>query len=367
MSSVSKAFLSYVHEDSEFAERIARNFQRNGIGIWKDKEELAGGVRWKTAIKEAIRSGTYFISLHSSNRSSKLITYANEELALAIEELRKRPTSTRWLIPVRVDDCDIDDRPIGAGETYMDLHIHDLRSFDAGILSLLGSLGVENPALAEEKSSARRDEFVAPQGSPFNAIHAIEELSKLPAGETVPSEALAVAFGSATISDLSKLKLIASGPRGYWQLAAPIDDPKLALAIAIANIPAFQVVVSELKKNFGYSGFQLGATISNYLGREWAKASCQRNGAAYKKWAVVLYPNFALPKVGEKSYIQARSVATRPLKKGRASYFTPDIILEMAKLKKAGKNAAQIGRTLGFTPQAVYRWRNENPEKWGQL
>lgn len=283
MSSISKAFLSYVHEDSELAERITRNFQRNGVGIWKDKEELAGGVRWKTAIKDAIRGGTYFIALHSTNRSSKLITYANEELTLAIEELRKMPTSTRWLIPVRADDCVIDDRPIGGGETYMDLHVHDLREFDKGILSLLNSLGVPNPTLAEEKSSARSDEFVAPQGSPFNAIHALEELSRLPEGEAVPSEALNVAFGTATISDLSKLKLIVSGPRGFWQLSAPIDNPKLALAIAVASVPAFQVVVSELKKNFSYSGLQLGTTISNYLGREWANSSCQMS----EKWCSI--------------------------------------------------------------------------------
>lgn len=82
---------------------------------------------------------------------------------------------------------------------------------------------------------------------------------------------------------------------------------------------------------------------------------------------MVLYPNFALPKVGEESFIQARSVATRNLKKGRASYFTPDVILKMAKLKKSGANAAEIARTLGITAQAIYRWRNDNPDKWEQL
>jgi hypothetical protein len=122
---MSKAFLSYVHEDSDIAERIVRNFQRNGIGVWRDKEELAGGIRWKTAIREAVKDGTLFIALHSESRANKTVSHAHEELLLAIEELRKRHTTDRWLIPLRIDNSSIDDRSIGGGETYMDLHVHE--------------------------------------------------------------------------------------------------------------------------------------------------------------------------------------------------------------------------------------------------
>lgn len=367
MKSVSKAFLSYVHEDAEFADRLFRNFQRNGIGVWRDKEELAGGVKWKAAIRQAIKEGAYFISLHSENREKKLVTYANEELAIALEELRKRPSHARWLIPVRTDSCEIDDRPIGAGETYLDLHVHDLRDFESGMLSLLKSLGVRSPVLAEEKRAFRREEFVAPQGSPFNAISALEEMAKFPSGETIESKSLAAAFSEATISDLSKLSLIQSGPRGYWQLKEPVADAKLALAMAVSKVPAFQVTVGELKKNFDIGGKDLGKRISDYLGREWTVASCQRNGAAYKRWAVVLYPNFALPKPGEKSFLQARSAATQGPNSRRQTYFTPDILLQISAFKKEGKNTAQIARILGITPQAIYRWRNKNRERWDKL
>lgn len=171
---MSKAFLSYVHEDSDFAEKLARNLQRNGIGVWRDKEELSGGSRWKSAIRSAITSGTYFVALHSKQREAKQTSYAHAELTIAIEELQKKPQSRRWLIPLRIDNCEIDDRSIGGGETYMDLHIHDLREFDTGVVSLLKSFGVEEPKLAEKKSKSRkRGEFVAPQGSPFNAVSAL--------------------------------------------------------------------------------------------------------------------------------------------------------------------------------------------------
>ncbi len=45
----------------------------------------------------------------------------NEELTVAIEELRLRPTDRAWFIPVLLDDCEVPDRSIGAGETLRTL------------------------------------------------------------------------------------------------------------------------------------------------------------------------------------------------------------------------------------------------------
>jgi HEAT repeat protein len=45
----------------------------------------------------------------------------NEELTLAIEELRQRPTNISWFIPVLINNCDVPDRNIGAGETLRSL------------------------------------------------------------------------------------------------------------------------------------------------------------------------------------------------------------------------------------------------------
>jgi hypothetical protein len=36
-------------------------------------------------------------------------TYMNEELTLAIDELRARPTSRAWFLPARLDECQIPD------------------------------------------------------------------------------------------------------------------------------------------------------------------------------------------------------------------------------------------------------------------
>jgi hypothetical protein len=53
-------------------------------------------------------------------------SYQNEELALAIEQLRLRNPEVPWLIPVRFDDCDIPDRDIGDGRTLRSLQCADM-------------------------------------------------------------------------------------------------------------------------------------------------------------------------------------------------------------------------------------------------
>jgi hypothetical protein len=50
----------------------------------------------------------------------------NEELALAVEQLRLRRPDRPWLIPVRLDDCPVPDIDIGAGRTLASIQRADL-------------------------------------------------------------------------------------------------------------------------------------------------------------------------------------------------------------------------------------------------
>ena len=53
-------------------------------------------------------------------------TYQNEELLLAIEQLRLRRPDVPWLIPVRFDDCPIPERDLGGGRTLGSIQSVDL-------------------------------------------------------------------------------------------------------------------------------------------------------------------------------------------------------------------------------------------------
>jgi hypothetical protein len=80
----------------------------------------------------------------------------NEELNLAIDELRLRPTDRAWFIPLRLNECTIPDRAIGGGQQLSDIHYIDLsRNWDDGIRSLVEVLVPLEPELISLYSRAR--------------------------------------------------------------------------------------------------------------------------------------------------------------------------------------------------------------------
>jgi outer membrane protein assembly factor BamB len=119
-------FISYVHDDAPIVEKLHEELVTQGIKVWLDRENISPGERWRAAIRRAIIEGAYFIACFSASYSQRTKTFMNEELVLAIEELRQRPTDRVWFIPVKLSQCEIPDRNIGAGETLTDLQYVDL-------------------------------------------------------------------------------------------------------------------------------------------------------------------------------------------------------------------------------------------------
>lgn len=152
---MTKAFISYVREDSDVVQHLCRILRANGIDVWLDRDELEPGVRWKSAIENAIQDGVYFLSVFSRARQNKPISYANEELVVAVEQIRKKAFGTTWFIPIKIDDCDIEPRPIGGGETILDFQVCDLRNWSKELSRLLKVLGVEEPIVDHRKPLGR--------------------------------------------------------------------------------------------------------------------------------------------------------------------------------------------------------------------
>jgi hypothetical protein len=60
-----RVFVSYVREDQETVERLAKELSAYGIKVWLDTTELKPGTRWRDAIREAISQGDFFIACFS--------------------------------------------------------------------------------------------------------------------------------------------------------------------------------------------------------------------------------------------------------------------------------------------------------------
>ena len=114
---MNKVFISYVRENTKIVDLLYQELKSHGIQVWLDRNDIDPGSRWEQAIRRAIHQGAFFIACFSEEYHNRGQTYMNEELTLAIDEMRQRPTDQIWFIPVKLNDCEIPDRSIGGGET----------------------------------------------------------------------------------------------------------------------------------------------------------------------------------------------------------------------------------------------------------
>lgn len=138
-------FISYVHEDQEAVHRLCNELRSRGVKPWLYGDDILPGQRWRGSIQSAIRDGAFFIACFSKNYSSRKRNYMNEELTIAVEEIRLRATNITWFIPVRLTECHVPARLIGADETLLNLQWVDLFSdwhWQRGIKKILRTMGI---------------------------------------------------------------------------------------------------------------------------------------------------------------------------------------------------------------------------------
>ena len=112
---------------------------------------------WEDAIRDTIREGNFFIACFSNEYTSRDQSFMNEELTLAIDELRRFPDNRVWFIPVLLSECDVPVRSIGGGKTVLDLSWVPLyEEWDIGIqriMEVIRPVPLETRNLIEALSS----------------------------------------------------------------------------------------------------------------------------------------------------------------------------------------------------------------------
>jgi len=111
-----RAFMSYIRENSAEADQLQQVLEAAGVRVWRDTADLWPGQDWREKIRYAIiKDSLVFLACFSTKSVSREISYQNEELTLAVEQMRIRHPGQPWLIPIRFDDCDIPDLDLGGG------------------------------------------------------------------------------------------------------------------------------------------------------------------------------------------------------------------------------------------------------------
>lgn len=142
-------FISYVSENRPIAIQIADVLRANGIDVWIDRDKLKAGQSWLDEIRKAISSGSYFIPVFSKEWNDREYSVANDELLIAVEELRRRPYNQLWIIPVKANKCEIPEIPVGASRTLNSIHHIDFSAvtLSQGYQALLEGLDIDSPVV----------------------------------------------------------------------------------------------------------------------------------------------------------------------------------------------------------------------------
>ena len=132
------AFISHVNENKEQVTRLAKYLRDHGVEVWLDRDSIRPGELWSVAIKNAIQSGDFFIACFSADYWKRDKTYMNEELNIAIGELRLRPYNISWFIPILLSECEVPDIQIRPGESLRDIQWISLcNDYDTAVKRIL--------------------------------------------------------------------------------------------------------------------------------------------------------------------------------------------------------------------------------------
>jgi len=127
-------FLIHAHSDRETVHKLYLRLVRDRLNVWLDAERLQPGQDWQSEIRNALLQCDVAI-VCLSNGFDKQQGYRHEELKLALEKANFLPNDKVFIIPVRLEQCDMP-------ESLRHLHRVDLFK-PGGYKKLVGALREE--------------------------------------------------------------------------------------------------------------------------------------------------------------------------------------------------------------------------------
>ncbi len=158
-----RIFLAHAKEDEEAVIDLYNRLKHKGYKPWLDKMDLLPGQSWQAEISKAIKKSDVFIACLSSNSVAKK-GYVQRELKMALNECADRPPEKIYLIPLRLDDCQIPElRQEEYGVSLLDYQWVDLFTSD-GFDRLVESLEIVFADILGKSDSTTSSNSYVPVG-----------------------------------------------------------------------------------------------------------------------------------------------------------------------------------------------------------
>ena len=254
---MTKVFISYAHEDQDSAARLYRDLKAvSEIEPWFDKESLGPGMRWKPAIRKNIREADFFIALLSTKSGSRR-GFVHTELNTALEVLKEFPEGKIYLIPIRLDDCQM---PV---EELRDIQYVDFfPDWNSGMTKVFQSISTK--ISIESKNGEDAEKSIGTNLSdkkPDMISNALENKSMLDYEYRVGIVDLDLG-----LTNLAQLALHLNSIQHYFQFTCPtIKSPKNTIQL-IGGFSNFVVdlIPSAFYEERQYIGVDLVACLTKY-------------------------------------------------------------------------------------------------------
>lgn len=102
-------FLCHSSGDKSEVRNLYQRLRVYGIAPWLDEESLLPGQDWSREIQKAVRASDLVIVCLSRGSITKA-GYVQKEIKFALDIADEQPEGTIFIIPLRLEECDVPDR-----------------------------------------------------------------------------------------------------------------------------------------------------------------------------------------------------------------------------------------------------------------
>jgi hypothetical protein len=102
-------FLCHASDDKPAVRELYQKLQRDGFDPWLDEEALLPGQDWKNEISKAVRNSDAVLVCLSEDSIAKT-GYVQKEIRVALDVADEQPEGAIFIIPVKLEDCNVPDR-----------------------------------------------------------------------------------------------------------------------------------------------------------------------------------------------------------------------------------------------------------------
>lgn len=104
-----KVFLCHASEDKPKVQILYTRLTNDGVDAWLDKEKLLPGENWQIEIPEAVKKSDVVLVCLSSQSINKE-GFVQKEIKTALDVADEKPDGTIFIIPARLENCNIPGR-----------------------------------------------------------------------------------------------------------------------------------------------------------------------------------------------------------------------------------------------------------------